>query len=996
MTIRTLAALLLTGSVLVLPMRAAEKDLDPAAQKLAQLEALKNTEATARRVATSIRVLQFQKLSAAEEKKTLTEVGNQLQSLGKDQMTAVLAHLESAVKAPDKDTATAEQRAAYDKHRQIVVSLRGMMQKLDTLKSLDQAAEKLDKLAKDQLELHLKAMNLKSLQDSGSRSAVRRVVEDRSEQADAQTDLRGEMTGFLNQTATLRGKLTPEQKGVLDAADVSSRSGRIIAEMEMAKVSLMNADNAGAASRQLTTAKELQAMAAALRPAKDTLAQLKESRDKVDKLIAAEKELKAQTEDAKKFDRTQNEPQRRQGTDPVKENANKLADQQAKIEFDTRDVRKQLEKAAPEVSRKLQEPEQQMHQAHDELRNNQNQKAAVEAEGRAEKQLAEARKELDKLIAKAEAEKTDPLTATKKALEEVTKLLQEQKNAKQATKQNENNKDALKQPAEAQKAVAKKADEVKNLPLPDKQDVKDALAKAAEATKAAAEQLANNDAKAAQPKQDDAIKALENAKKALEEKAAEIQKRQDEIAKLDEAVKKLDALAKEEMKVADAAQKAADETAQDNPKPSEVAKAQEKLQQPTKDAAKEIRALDEKAAEKVADAAISEEHAKGNLDKNEAKPAADDAKQAAEQLKEASKDLQAKANGLKAKEAADQQSLQPDKTDAAQAAEQLAKAIDEANKASDEAKKAAEQLGQQPMTDAKADLAKLQKDVAKKAEQLLNRDAAKDADDAAKALEKGDIPAALEKQQAALDKLGEAAKGEPAPAEGDAKPGDGEPKPADAKSNGELAKDQQKLKDATAALQQSQQANQAAQAALQQAQAQAPGNVKDQLQQAQKQLQQADQQLKDGQPSQAGQQQQQAADGLKQALDTLQKAAQQQGQQPGQQPGQGDKPDGQPGEGKDPGKQPGQGSKPGSQPGQKPGPGEEKNEGQNATGDRTDDLKNNKAASAGVKKDGDGNFIKLQAKDRDKVTTAVEAALPAEFRELIKQYNVNIKKAEKK
>jgi hypothetical protein len=30
------------------------------------------------------------------------------------------------------------------------------------------------------------------------------------------------------------------------------------------------------------------------------------------------------------------------------------------------------------------------------------------------------------------------------------------------------------------------------------------------------------------------------------------------------------------------------------------------------------------------------------------------------------------------------------------------------------------------------------------------------------------------------------------------------------------------------------------------------------------------------------------------------------------------------------------------------------------------------------------------------VTAAVEAALPAEFRELIKQYNINIKKGEKK
>ena len=54
-------------------------------------------------------------------------------------------------------------------------------------------------------------------------------------------------------------------------------------------------------------------------------------------------------------------------------------------------------------------------------------------------------------------------------------------------------------------------------------------------------------------------------------------------------------------------------------------------------------------------------------------------------------------------------------------------------------------------------------------------------------------------------------------------------------------------------------------------------------------------------------------------------------------------------------------------------------------------LKN--VGSSGNKADGEGSFIKLRNKDRDKVQQAADAQFPAEFRELIKQYNTNIKNA---
>jgi hypothetical protein len=56
-----------------------------------------------------------------------------------------------------------------------------------------------------------------------------------------------------------------------------------------------------------------------------------------------------------------------------------------------------------------------------------------------------------------------------------------------------------------------------------------------------------------------------------------------------------------------------------------------------------------------------------------------------------------------------------------------------------------------------------------------------------------------------------------------------------------------------------------------------------------------------------------------------------------------------------------------------------------------DKLKN--VGSSGVQATGDGTFINLRKKERDKVQQAADAQFPAEFRELIKQYNVNIKNA---
>ena len=114
--------------------------------------------------------------------------------------------------------------------------------------------------------------------------------------ADAQTDLRSGIGAFLNDAVVLRGKLNPEQKQRLDAASVPTRAGRLVADMELSRMSLSNADFKAAADRQLAASKELQALAAALRTPKDDIAAMKEARDKIEKIIQAETKLKDDTE----------------------------------------------------------------------------------------------------------------------------------------------------------------------------------------------------------------------------------------------------------------------------------------------------------------------------------------------------------------------------------------------------------------------------------------------------------------------------------------------------------------------------------------------------------------------------------------------------------------------------------------------------------------------------------------------------------------------------
>ncbi|MDY3554617.1 hypothetical protein R5W24_003743 [Gemmata sp. JC717] len=1015
------AALLLVG--LLVPLATSQdKSADPAKQRDDQQKIKARIDEAARRTSSTLDALMFQRLAPGAEQKMLRGVADDLRGLSETEIRAVLAHLEAAVAAPAN--ATKEQREAAEASKTIMTQLKVMLGQLDVIKNLDEAADRLERAAEKQIALIGDTHTNTTLPSRGS---VR--IDDRGPLAAEQGELRVEVLAVFKQVNRLVTEklLTPDQLTRLERTEALSRGAKLAEDMKDTAGLLKAGAFTSASVPQRRHTKELKDLAAALRtPPASRLDALKKAQAEVNKAIDAQTKVNRDT--AERLDAAEVRRIQRQGSDPNTVRANELANQQTKAEFAARDAHKATFEAAPDVAEKLRSAERKEWDAEEKLRNR-DIASAKEPQQKALEELNEAKDELDRQIAAAELAKVDSLAATKQAAERLDAIIKEQKDTNAKTDKAAAKPERAPEAATAQKDVAKKTEELRSAPLPPNTDAKAALDKALDAQKQAAAQLDNQQPDAAKPKQQDALQALERAKDELEKQAKAIEERRAEIAKLEELKGKLDELAKGEKDVAKAAGKAAGDPKK--PETEDLAKKQADLNQSTKDVGAELKELAPDAAGKVGDANMKQEGAQSDLAMNMPMAGGQKAKEAADKLADAAKDVQKKIDEKKGQEAADQAALQPNKVDPQQAAQQLAKAIEQAKEAAEKAKTA------QPLnvpegvpTDAKQkdgpQILALQKYIAIKAAEQNMPDAAKAADLAAKAFEKGDVPQCIEYQERALGALKKAKVEQDKKAEldkkGDKGPPDNPCAPLDDKGAGDkeikeliekyklperpttdqLIDLQQKVLDATKALRRSQQANAEAQAALQQAQANAPMAVQNQLQQAGDQLQKAGDQLQKGQPDQAGMSQQQAAQGLQQALDALNRAAMAQGT-PGAQPGMGQMAQAGMGMGMQPGTgmgtepgmgmgmaQTGMGMQPGTT-GMGMGTSQQSTNMGTSEGDRADGEKLKNAGSSGTGTTGDGAFIKLRSKDRDKVQQTTDAQFPAEFRELIKQYNVTIK-----
>src|SRR5829696_2908426 len=230
----------------------------PAAQRRLQGE----TEQVARRLGTMIRFLAYHRLDQGEEQKLLGDAAKTLGGLSRNDMEAVIAHLEASVKAPDEGTSNAEAKKGYDKHREVVKNLKGLLLRYDTIKTLDQAAERLERGAKDQHERRLDALALaQQLRDGRTRG--RGNATPAGEQADTQGDLTRDLENLFKQLDKLPPFLTAEQKERLAAAKAAEKGKRITNTQSLAERLLKEESPDGvkaAAQNQQKAAEDLLAL----------------------------------------------------------------------------------------------------------------------------------------------------------------------------------------------------------------------------------------------------------------------------------------------------------------------------------------------------------------------------------------------------------------------------------------------------------------------------------------------------------------------------------------------------------------------------------------------------------------------------------------------------------------------------------------------------------------------------------------------------------------
>jgi hypothetical protein len=136
------------------------KPSDTAVQQQLQKRVQADTDQTVRRINTMLRAMGFHKMEQAEENRLLGEVAGTLASLSKDQMNQVLAQLESTSKAGSEKKADAEIEEAYKRHREILDHLNHLLARYDAVHSLEQASERMERIAKDELELFLQDAQL--------------------------------------------------------------------------------------------------------------------------------------------------------------------------------------------------------------------------------------------------------------------------------------------------------------------------------------------------------------------------------------------------------------------------------------------------------------------------------------------------------------------------------------------------------------------------------------------------------------------------------------------------------------------------------------------------------------------------------------------------------------------------------------------------------------------------------------------------------------------
>ncbi len=525
-------------------VRADNSEADLLRQQEQQRQIQAETEQVVRRLNTMLRVMEIYGVSGNQQKQMMAEMSTTLSGLSKNQMAEVVKRLGEAARTADEKASEDSREKAYESHRVIMVKLHEMMGRFEAVKSLDQAADRFEKHARNQLEQHLQtgqlirdldAFNKPDLPPTQKLLISKRMRNSGLEakrQSDAQNDLDREVSLLVKQVLDIKPKLTSEHQERVKRMETILGESRLQENLTTAAQKLRALGYPNHRLEQFRVANELQWKTAtsmmeisrALRVPGDTLAALKEAREKIDQAIAKQEDVKEETAKLEPKQEKEKEPKVEPKVDPkadpkdlkfpdltqlpkadpktvaaekksaiekaaqdavAAEKAAELGKKQAQIEFDAQDTANLLKPIAKEAADKVQSAEKAMEKAKEGLLKNEPKKA-LEPQAKATENLKEARKKLDNLI-------------------------KEQVATREQTKETEGDKQNLKLPelANKQKELAKQTDQLKNTPLPDNdKKAEKALEKAETAMKQAAKNLDAKQSPEAVAKQDKAIEAL--------------------------------------------------------------------------------------------------------------------------------------------------------------------------------------------------------------------------------------------------------------------------------------------------------------------------------------------------------------------------------------------------------------------------------------------------------------------------------------------------------
>ena len=254
---RYLAAALLVGTLVPL---AASKDLDPAKQRDQQKKIQARIDEAARRAGSTIDAMIFQRLSPTAERKMLEEVAKGLRGLSDDQIKQVLDHLEAAAAAEaakNMDKASAEEKAAFLKQREVIAGLRGMLVKLDVIKNLDEAAAPPRSRRGQATRRECRDVD----RDAPAAPARPPRPDPRQPRGTCRRTIRsgwGSRRRLPADPGPRRPPLNSEQKDRVERANALSRGARLVSEMRLSVSQLRNGAYEAVSTDQRRHAKELQ------------------------------------------------------------------------------------------------------------------------------------------------------------------------------------------------------------------------------------------------------------------------------------------------------------------------------------------------------------------------------------------------------------------------------------------------------------------------------------------------------------------------------------------------------------------------------------------------------------------------------------------------------------------------------------------------------------------------------------------------------------------